>query len=423
MQTSPTMTRRSVLRGAGTLGVRLALSVAALVPPGMTPGASGRAQDAGALPIQPTLALSLIRLQQQVAVLQRAGRAIPDRLAQLGGVNRIQGVMSAPDGELILLGSRDAKAPRLDLESLVVALRNAYRVSPAYQGAPGCTIDPWTGEGDPWAIQRVTVTGMPPRLAMAARHVALDYELKKVSAGIVALGHGVTSLYELRRDTAPLCAAQQEHETAQTITHRFWFFPRYPPAPRFVQDAETVLILRPVEVQLLTEREFLDQAGRRQGAAPASPAAERFAGSITRLLATTARDDYTRLVQDFRLVEVAQLLRWRGLPAARLQYLLADYPLTEVSVPRFVGGIRREERGEMVCDTAISEQQLPQGTRVSSRQRVARYHYVSRGGVEARVRLRRAHFVPARAGALARLRQRVLASRPSPRAILWPISA
>lgn len=212
--------RRTVLQGAWAMGVLTALETA----PFPALAALRQPQDLQSLPVQPALALSLTLLQQQVATLQRAHRTIPEQLADMGGMTCIQGVMSEPDRELILLGSRDSALPRLHLEDLVVALRNAYQVNAAYHGVPGCTIDPWTGADDPWRIQRVAVSGMP-RVGMSARHVAIDYALKKVSAGIVALGNGVPSLYALRRAADPLCAGPHDQATPQTITHRFWFYP------------------------------------------------------------------------------------------------------------------------------------------------------------------------------------------------------
>ena len=137
--------RRTVVQGAWAMGVLTALGAA----PFSALAAKREQQDLQALPVQPALALSLTLLQQQVATLQRAQRPIPEQLADMGGMTCMQGVMSEPDGELILLGSRDSALPRLHLEDLVVALRNAYQVNAAYDGVPGCTIDPWTGADDP----------------------------------------------------------------------------------------------------------------------------------------------------------------------------------------------------------------------------------------------------------------------------------
>lgn len=366
--------------------------------------------------VRPSLALSLTVLQEEAA---KQHQALPHDLAHPGGMNRIQGFM-IEDGEILLLGAQDPdpSLPPVDLESLVIALRNAYQVSPAYQGVLGCTIDPSVGAEDPWRIQQVKVLGMPATVTMAARHVAIDYELKKVSAGILSFA-GVPSQWEMTRSASPLCEGPMDKE--MEAVHRFWFYPLYPPSPRFMEEEGMVLILKPVGVQLLTEQEFLDRTGKRTGATQASPLAERFAQVITELLAKNQLRHYAQLRQDFRVIEVAQLLRFKRVPAQSLQYFLQDYSLTEVMVPEFVGGIRREEQGEAVCDTEISERQAPQGKLISGTERVQRYHLTSRGGVEAEVQLAPEHFVEERSGVLADLRRRVRASRPSAQALLWPI--
>ena len=70
------------------------------------------------------------------------------------------------------------------------------------------------------------------------------------------------------------------------MTHRWWFYPQSPAeGPRFLADAHSALILRPVQVQLLTEQEFLDRTGQRTGASPAMPFAEQFAREFSQRLA------------------------------------------------------------------------------------------------------------------------------------------
>src|SRR5262249_20187422 len=138
--------------------------------------------------------------------------------------------------------------------------------------------------------------------------------------------------------------------------------------------------------------------GQRAGAAPASAIAERFAQMVTGLLATNQVYRYAELRQDFRLIEVAQLLRYKQVPAQSLRFFLYEYPLTATKTPTFVGGIRREERGEAVCDSEVSERQTTQKVLIGSTERVQRYHLSSRGGVEAKVQLAPDHFVEAHAG-------------------------
>jgi hypothetical protein len=367
--------------------------------------------------------LSLTVLQAEVATRHQTRQPLPEALAHLGGMNRLHGCMTEPDGELVLLGEHDATLPPLHLDDLAVAFRNAYQVGPAYQGVPGCTIDPWPGTSDPWRIQMVQVFGMPAVAPMAARHVALDYELKRVSSGLVALGDGITSLYELTRSAIPPCAGLPHQEQRTAVTHRFWFYPRYPSPPRFLADEGMVLILKPVEVQLLTEQAFLDKTGRRTGAAPASPPAEQFAHLITQFLATHHAPHWTHLRSDFRVIEVGRLLRFQQVPAASLRYLLHEHRLTDVPVPAFVGGVRREERGDVVCASQITERQGPKGKRLESHEQIQQSHRTFRGGVEVQISLTADHFIQERSGVLSALRRQVRVSRPSPHTLLWPIAA
>jgi hypothetical protein len=291
---------------------------------------------------------------------------------------------------------------------------------PGYQGVIGVSIDPWPNAKDPWRLQKVKVMGIPPTVAMAARHVTLDYQLKKVVAGLVTLPD-LPSLYDLTRSTTPLCEGARDKEAR--MEHRFWFYPLYPPAPRFTQDEGGVLIRQAgaVQVQLLTEQALWNRTGQRTGAAPASPPAERFAQLFTERLATPPFAPYGQLVQDFRVIEVAQLLRYLRISAEHLPYFLQGYPLQEVAVPAAVGGIRREERGEVTCDHQVTERRLARWTRFEGTEQVHRYHVTTRGGVEAQVRLTPEAFAAERPGALTPLRRRVRAARPSAQAVFWPL--
>ncbi len=425
-------TRRSFLRGTlcTTLGTSLGLLVTSArpgfafwprrPPPRESPPADTSPTRLPAASPRPALALSLAVLQAEAASAQQVRQSLRNELAHLGGMNRLQGFTTEADGDLILLGDRDASCPPLHLDDLAVALRNAYQVSPAYHGTPGCTIDPSPGK-DPWQVQTVKVFGMPTSTAMAQRHVALDYELKRVTAGIVSLGDGIMSLYDLNRQAETLCPDTAHPGQPTAITHRFWFYPRYPEPPRFLVQGSTVLVLKPVDVQLLTEQQFLDSTGHRTGAAPPAPQAERFAQRITTFLATHPPAPYAQMVGDFRVIEAAKLMEFQRVPAASLHYLLHEHPLTSVSVPRFVGGIRREEQGEVLCSSQIIERPGPKGPLVQTQNRVQRYRHTARGGVEVKITLPSTHFVEERAGVLEPLRRQVRAARPAPRALVWRI--
>jgi len=86
-----------------------------------------------------------------------------------------------------------------------------------------------------------------------------------------------------------------------------------------------------------------------------------------------------------------------------------------------VGGIRRNESGEVVCENKVAEREVKNVKIVESREAIQRYSFTSRGGVEAKVTLSSEHFAKGHSGALADLQKRVLASRPSTHALTWPI--
>jgi hypothetical protein len=184
------------------------------------------------------------------------------------------------------------------------------------------------------------------------------------------------------------------------------------------------LILKPVGVQLLTEREYRDTRGKRQGAAEAMSAAAAFAKEMSDLLASaTAPERYRRLVKDFQMVEVAQLLHFLRVPPSHLDYFLSHYPLARVEVPSFVGGIRRESHEEAVCHVDIVEHRKPQGIEVHSKEHIAHRRYVSCGGVEAQVQLPVQHFAEAPSHMVGHLRQCIRRARPAPQALLWAIGS
>lgn len=345
-------------------------------------------------------------------ILQRSLRSAADRQrGSLGGLAQIYGFVEDSNDDVILYGS-SSSGHSVGTDCFVVALRNAYKVSAQYQGAPGCTIDPIPGN-DPWTIQEVKVLGMPADCPMAARHVALDYELKKVGASVVKVP-GIRSTFELLQSAAVCDSAREQ---TQSIAHRYWFYPLLPASPRYERSEGVVRILAPTGVQLLTERQFLDSRGQRTGATQARPEAEGFASGFTAMLASGTVPRYAALVEDFRVIELAKLMRYAEVPEHRLDFFLWDYTLATVKTPRYVGGVIREEGGMAVCNAAISEQRGA----VECRQERRSYRYEYRGGVEARIEMHAANFSMDKPDVLRALRAAVLSSRPSRDSLSWPV--
>ena len=301
------------------------------------------------------------------------------------------------------------------------ALPISFKVSAEYQEPIGCTIDPIPGARDPWEIQSVKVLGMPFGAPMGDRHVEIDYELKRVGAGLKNLGPTVTSLYEMTRAESIPCQGGETPVAQHSSTHRFWFTPLYPNRkPRFLQDGGAIWIEEPIHVQVQSEEEFLDN-GKRVGGAPPQPAAVKFAESINKLLAGNEVRPYAHLRNDFRLVEVAAVMQFKQASAASLEYLLRDCPLRRLDTPSKVGGIRRQENGEAVCDGRVAVVRHGGSVRETLNRSVDRYRSEYRGGVEAAVSISGSDFNIAPNKAVAGFRQRVWASRASGDLSHWQI--
>jgi hypothetical protein len=369
------------------------------------------AATAGYRPAQLT-ALSLAVLQDNLSARPgTADQSSKDGL--LPGLNRITAFLMEGN-DVILVGYLDTSIPAIELDALAVSLRNAFGTSDEYEGVLGCTIDPRAGD-DPWRIQDVRVFGMPHDCSMAARHVSVDYELKKVSAGLSGKGAPILASLFDRKDIRGMCQTRENRSIS--LTHRYWFFPKVPDRPRFAREESAVSVLHPVGVQLLTEREFLNRQGKRVSSAQAEGFAADFAASVTALLGKEESTQYAQLVQDFRLSEIAKLMRFVAVPPRALAYFLEHRRLGRFDVPRLVGGVERDEQGSLICETTVAL--VPGGVKYIANRREYGYRY--RGGVEARIEITAADFSGASPSAPAEIRYRVLAARPAGRTLFWSV--
>ena len=377
---------------------------------------------------RPAWALSLGTVQEFAA---SPGQANRKRAEALDGLTRVTGVLLT-DTDIILLGEKD-RSWEADLATLAVVLRNRFRGESehAYQGILGCTIDPVRRPDveDPWRIQEAKVFGMPtPSVGLGYRFVTIDYELKRLSASLSRIPN-VKGTFEMSREALVDCSSSGDASESDEVTHRFWFAPYYASRdrgegskdPRFAKDDGVVWIKRPIEVQLMTEREFFDSSGQRSGSAPASEEAARFAEMITSELLAHSRRDYRRLTNDFRIIELGELLRYLRVSPSLLTHLLYEYQVPTVEVPSYVGGVRREEAGEIVCKSEVKEESVDGGSVIHSQEQVRPYRLGYRGGVMAKVEIKPDDFSKERRGRFADLRNRVLRSRPNEGVIAWQV--
>jgi hypothetical protein len=366
--------------------------------------------------------LSLGALQRHARQAHSSRSRMPETLARLDGITRVHGWMLEGD-DILLLGSREPALPALHLDDLAVVLRSAYQVTDTYHQAAGCSIDPRRGDEDPWSIQAVSVFGLPVDCSMAARFVAVDYELKQAAAGIVAIDT-VPSMGELARRDIDLCAEAEPIATRPLErSHRLWFCAVYPASPRFALEEDCVFIERPVGVHVLTEEEFFDRRGTRVGAGPPDAMASQFVTAVSRLLASAARPSYAALVGDFRLIEAAKLLRKVRGGAKAIAYLLEEHPIAQVPVPRFVAGVRRDEQLDVACGGEVSEREKDGHRIIESRVTNRRHRSRFEGGVTADIELPENEPGRATSSETTALRRRILAARPTSATVAWAIPA
>ena len=206
------------------------------------------------------------------------------------------------------------------------------------------------------------------------------------------------------------------------VGNRFWFCAKYAEGSRYEQDGNTVMIRKPVDVQVLTEQRLFGKAGSNSGgpAGPAGPAdktAGQFAGDVTRLIASGQRQEYLALQNDFRTIEVGRLIRFMNVPVESFSYLLMEHQHEPVEVPRFVTGIRREDRIELVCGGTVT---IEEGI-ISARSEMQKSRSTYRAGVDAGVEVLPVHFTEASPDVFQDLRRAVTESRPDPEELLWTI--
>lgn len=302
--------------------------------------------------------VSLKRLEQQVAKAFATGEAIPEEVAFLAGMLRVEYVFVYPEqGDVVLAGPAEGwkvdrlgnavgattNRPVLMLEDLVTALR-ANRVS----GGPviSCSIDP-TEEGlrrsqqvaarfsaatssaaagrameEALGPQVITVTGVPATSHFARTIVAADFRMKRLAMNF---------------EPAPIDGMPSYLHIAGTNTDafpRWWLAANYEPV---LQDPKGLAWqLRGQGVKCMTETDFVDAQGRRTRSGKASRGAQKWADLLTQRFDELANEDsaFGQLRNVMDLSVVAALLEKEGLlehvglsmPALMTTYELQEYP-------------------------------------------------------------------------------------------------
>ncbi len=284
--------------------------------------------------------VSLTRLEKQVQLLAATGREPSEVMNALAGIHRIKYVLVYPDtGDIVIAGpagdwtvnhegrrvNSETGLPVLNLDDLVVCLRNAYEE----HGRFGCTIDPrkenladtkqFLAEskltGAAWRTklretlgkQDIHVYGIDPQSRAARVMVEADYRMKLVGMGLEEGTLGVSSYLdsvELGPDGNP----------PPSDVVRWWFTLNYD-AVR-ATEAHDAFEIHGQGVKVLSEKELLTERGERVHTGKTDGPAREFAHSFTKHFDVLAAKYpvYAELRNVFDLALLTALMRAEDLP-------------------------------------------------------------------------------------------------------------
>ncbi len=294
--------------------------------------------------------VSLRRLDEAIRQCLDSGKALPEEMAFLAGLQKIDYVFVYPEqNDIVLAGPAegwkvDAKGnvvgvstgrPVMLLDDLVVALRAARAPNPS---TFSCSIDP-TEEGlqrlsahaktlktignpqttamgieEKLGPQKITVGGLPDTSHFARVMVAADYRMKRVSMGLEAAPvAALPSFVDMTKASG---------QGMRNMLPRWWLAPNYEP---MLRDEEGLSWqLRGGSVKTMAENDFVSSTGVKQQTGQTDVISQRWADTFTARYddLSLAEPIFGQLRNCMDLAVVAALFVRHDLP----QKAQADFP-------------------------------------------------------------------------------------------------
>ncbi len=252
-------------------------------------------------------AVSLRGLESQLTAAIQAGQPVPDEVACLGGLTRIEYVLVYPDKkDIVLVGPAEpwklhesgypvgikSGKPVILLDDLIVAMRTAFGPQ---RTVISCSIDP-TAEGiqrlrsfarsrqggaDPARLsaafeqllgnQVVTITGVPENTHFARVLVAADFRMKQISMGVEpAPVAGLPSFPTL---------VSSSGRVPGNMMPRWWLAPDYEPLLR--DESGLTWKFQKAGVKTMVEADLRGATGEREKIVEAAPVYRKWADLMT----------------------------------------------------------------------------------------------------------------------------------------------
>ena len=285
--------------------------------------------------------VSLNRLEKTAQMLASQGHAIPDTLQNMAGIYEIEYLMYLPESnDIVIAGpagswqtdndghaiNSDTHKPLLQLDDLVICLRNAQFGPRGNNGKFGCSITPrkenlvatnqyistsnlkgkaWrSGLREVLGKQDIEVFGIDAATHAGSVLIEADYRMKLVAMGLEP------SIPEIPSYLSRL-AGGENGQPMDVV--RWWFTMNYDDI--FANEEREVFELNGTGVKVLSENEFIDQQGERIHTGKSDAPTAGFASDFTRHFEKIADQYpcYHRLKNLFDLSIVSALVKRHGL--------------------------------------------------------------------------------------------------------------
>jgi len=289
--------------------------------------------------------VSLTRLEREAQLLHAQGKDPNEAMQTLAGLKRIKYILVYPEsGDIVLAGPagdwrRDGEgryvdgkgAPVLNLDDLVVTLRNAF----TQKGRFGCSIDPRTdnlaaakavaekwskqalkpGQRTQWlnefrtamGRQDIVIYGIDPHTRAGRVLIEADYRMKLVGIGLEEGTLGVSSYLNT-------VEVAKDGSLPPMNVLRWWFTLNYDALS--ATESRDAFELRGPGVKVLSENEMLTERGERVHTGGSDELTKRFAESFTKHFdkLSTKYPIYAELRNVFDLSLVAAVIHSHDLP-------------------------------------------------------------------------------------------------------------
>lgn len=284
--------------------------------------------------------ISLKQLDRQIRQAQAGGGALPEELARLAGLVKLDYlILDRANQDIILAGPAEgwisggglrmvgqtSGRPVVQLEDLVTVLRCILDGD----GEATCSIDPNqqglaaintfrvptdTTKNDlprlqreveeVYGLQSIKTTGVPQGCRLALVMIEADYRMKRTAMGVES-APGVTSHFDVVQEMT------ERNENRRTLA-RWWFTPAYDAVLR--DEAGTTYSLEGPALRVLNEEVMVNDAGQRRGTGASSANWDKFTTSFTEKLPQLEKKvhAYADLHNLFDLMMFAALIKEQG---------------------------------------------------------------------------------------------------------------